>query len=159
LSPQGIRRVKREIRVLGVAARREAGGFLVVGVVYRGGLWLDGAIWWKAEDLEGAIAEMLKGSPHSGQVRVILLSRANLPTDVIVSVEKLSAEVGKPVILLGEGELKLKIGAERLQCSVSGLSRWVAEDVLKTVTPEGSVPEALRVAALILSGLPEPEDA
>jgi len=159
LSPQRIRQVKREIRVLGVAVRRWADGFLVVGAVYRGSLWLDGVLWGHAGDLAQAIVEMLLGSPHAGQVRVMLLSRANLPTDAKVSIEELSAKVGRPVIMLGEGELTFKMGSERISYSVAGLSRWSAESVIRTTMKEGAIPEALRVAALTLSGLPEAKDA
>jgi endonuclease V-like protein UPF0215 family len=159
LSPQRIRQVKREIRVLGVAARRRADGFLVVGAVYRGSLWLDGVLWGHAGDLAEAIVEMLLGSLHEGQVRVILLSRENLPADAKVAVEELSAKAGRPVIILGEGELTFKAGSERIPYSVAGLSRWSAESGIRAATREGAIPEVLRVAALTLSGLPEAEDA
>jgi len=89
----------------------------------------------------------------------MLLSRANLPTDAKVSIEELSAKVGRPVIMLGEGELTFKMGSERISYSVAGLSRWSAESVIRTTMKEGAIPEALRVAALTLSGLPEAKDA
>ncbi len=160
MSPQGIRQVKKEIRVLAVAARRGSAEFLVVGVVYRGSLWLDGVMKIRSgRTLSDAIAGMLEGSPHSGQVRVLLLSRANLPTDAEVSVEELFARTGRPVIMLGEGEFTWKLGAERTPYSVAGVSHWSAEEILKTTTREGVIPEAIRVAGLTLSGLQEGADA
>lgn len=159
MSPQRIRQVKREIRVLGVAARRRVDGFLVVGAVYRGSLWLDGVLRGQAGNLTEAVAGMLLGSPHVGQVRVVLLSRTNLPIDANISVEELSAKAGKPVIMLEEGGLTLKVGSERIPCSVAGLSCWSAEAVIRAATREGAIPEALRTAALTLSGLLKAEDA
>ncbi len=160
MSPQSIRQVKREIRVLGVAARRDSAGFLVVGVVYRGGLWLDGVMRIRSGGtLPEAIAGMLAGSPHSGQVRVLLLSRANLPADAEVSIEELSTGTGRPVIMLGEGEYSFRSGAEKTPYSAAGVSRWSAEAILKTTTREGAIPEALRVAELAISALHAERDA
>ena len=164
MTPQRIRQIKREIRVLGVAARRDPGRFTIVGVVYRGSLWLDGVLKAHSEgdDITGTIAEMLTRSPHSGQVRVILLSHANLPAEAKISTAELYAKTGKPVILLGSTEgtiLTWKNRGEKTVFSAEGLSRWSAEGVLKTSTREGATPEALRVAALTLSALPEGLDA
>jgi endonuclease V-like protein UPF0215 family len=160
LSPQGIRQVKREIRVLGVAARRDPVGFFVVGVVYRGGLWLDGVIRNRsAGTLSEAIEGMLAGSPHLGQVRVILLSRTNLPADEEISIEELSTRTGRPVIMLGEGGYSFKSGAEKTPYSVAGVSHWSAEAILKTTTREELNPEALRVAELTISALHAERDA
>lgn len=130
-----------------------------MGAVFRGCLWLDGAMCGRGESLENAITETFGKSPHAGQVRVILLSRANLPEDAEISLEDLSTKAKKPVIMLGEGELTLKVGGERVKFSAAGLGRWSAEGVLKTATREGTIPEALRVAGVILSGLPTAEDA
>ncbi len=165
MAPQRLRHVKREIRVFGVAARREDLGYLIVGIVFRGSLWLDGVLkaTSSSADLTDAIAEMLRGSPHSGQVRVILLNRDMLPGEASVSIEKLSDETGKPVIILGaassggEKTYTLVRGDDAVEYSTTGLGRWTAEGVLKAATREGIVPEALRVAALTLSALPEGE--
>lgn len=164
MAPQRIRQIKREIRVLGVAVRRDIGGFTIVGVVYRGSLWLDGvlSVHSEGEGVTEPIVEMLGGSPHSGQVRVILLSRANLPLEAGVSIEELSAKTGRPVILLGDAggvTFTWRRGGEKVIFSAAGLSRWSAEGVLKAATCEGVIPEALRVADLILSALPEDVDA
>ena len=163
--PRRLSHVKREIRVLGVVARREDLGYLIVGIVFRGSLWLDGVLKAKSSsaDLTGAIVEMLRGSPHSRQVRVILLNRDMLPGEASVSIKRLSDEAGNPVIILGAassggGETyTLVIGDDAVEYSTTDLGRWTAEDVLKAATCEGIVPEALRIAALTLSALPEGE--
>ena len=163
MAPQKLRQIKREIRVLGVAARCDPRGYSIVGVVYRGNLWLDGVL--KAHSIvthiTEPIAEMLLRSPHLGQVRVILASRAYLPAEVIISTAELYARTGKPVIILGdslEATGLWRSEGEKVGFSVEGLSRWSAIGVLKASTREGIIPEALRVAALTLSALPDGVD-
>src|SRR4030066_752462 len=82
LRQEGFRVVKPEIRVLGV----DDGGFvprsqdqvLVVGVVFRGGYWLDGVMHTKiivgGFDATQKISGMVIGSSHSAQLRVIILN-------------------------------------------------------------------------------------
>jgi endonuclease V-like protein UPF0215 family len=164
LAPQRLRQIKREIRVLGVAARRGSCGYTIIGVVFRGSLWLDGVMRARSEetDITEPVAEMLAASPHSGQVRVILLSKENLPTEIRVSTEELSAKTGRPVILLGDtvgNTFTWRSGDEEAAFSAVGLSRWSTEGVLRASTREGVTPEALRLAALTLSALPEELDA
>ncbi len=164
MTPQRLRQVKREIRVLGVAAKRDRDGYTIVGIVYRGNQWLDGALRGHSDgdDLTRAVADMLAGSPHSGQVRVILLSRDTLPSEAIVSTEELYAQTGRPVILLGDAsghQYTWKNGLDRTIFSARGVGRWTAEAVLRASTREGATPEALRVASLTLTALAEGLDA
>ncbi len=156
MTPQRIRQVKREIRVLGVAARRVVKGYIIIGIVYRGNLWLDGALLAHSDsdDLTIATADMLAGSTHSRQVRVILLSRHNLPSEASIDASELYAKTGKPVIILGNGTLWVwKTGGKEIPYTAEGLDRWTAEAVLRASTRECVTPEALRVAALTLSAL------
>ncbi len=155
MAPQRLRQIKREIRVLGIAVGRDQTGFTIVGAVYRGSLWLDGVLRAHSEgnDLTQAITDMLAGSPHSGQVRVILLSHDNLER-ATVSATELYAKTGKPVILLGDTEgFTWRNEGKDVAFSVEGLGRWSAEGVLKASTRESVTPEALRVAALTLSAI------
>ena len=162
MAPQRPRQIKREIRALGVAARQKSGGITVVGVVYRGNLWLDGILRAHSEgdDITQTIADMLTGSSHNGQVRVILLSHDKLPAGVTLSAAELHAKTGKPVIILGDSEgFRWKKGGEEVWFSAEGLGRWSAESILNTSTRGSVVPEALRVAVLTLSALPDGVDA
>jgi len=69
----------------------------VVGAVYRGIDTLDGVMSRKVDsDLTDVIGDMIKGSKHYGQVRIIILDEKNLPEPV--SAEKIWASTGKPVI-------------------------------------------------------------
>ena len=156
---QRLRQIKREIRVLGVAVKQSSSGFIIVGVVYRGSLWLDGVLFAHSEeaDITEAISQMLFGSPHSGQVRVILLSKDNLPSEVRFYPKELNEKTGKPIIFLGdtaETTSNWSNGYEKTTFSAIGLGRWSAEGVLRASTRQGVTPEALRVAILTLSVLP-----
>ena len=159
-----LRQIKKEIRVIGVAAQCDPMGITVIGVVFRGSLWLDGVlkIYSAGVDIAEAISEMIKSSRHYGQIRVILLSRVSLPMEAKISPNNLSVSVKRPVIFLGGGEEPIytwRTKGEQVFFSASGLSRWSAESILKASTREGVTPEALRVATLTLSALHNRVDA
>jgi len=164
LAVKRLRQVKKEIRVIGVAAQRDPVGITIIGVVFRGSLWLDGVLMTRSAriDITEAIAEMIKRSQHYGQVRVILLSRVSLPMEAKISSNNLSVSVGRPVIFLGGVEEPIytwRNRGEQVVFSAAGLSRWSAESILKASTREGVTPEALRVATLTLSALHDRVDA
>ncbi len=148
MTPQRINQVKKEIRILGVAAKHNTGDYTVVGAVYRGSRWLDGVMYRHSSDLTQAISEMLSHSPHKGQVRVIIVSRENLPPDTQIDVSKLYEKIGKPIILLNGDHYV-----------ATGIGKWTTEAILKTSTRDRPTPEALRVASMALSALAAAEDA
>jgi endonuclease V-like protein UPF0215 family len=159
-----LRQIKKEIRVIGVAARYDPLGITIIGVVFRGSLWLDGVLKTHSvgADITETIAEMIKRSHHYGQVRVIILSRVSLPMEAKISTNNLSVIVGRPVIVLGGEEEPIytwRNRGEQVVFSSTGLSRWSAEGILKASTRKGVTPEALRVATLTLSALPDGLDA
>jgi len=168
LQPVRIRQVKKEIRVLGVAAAGHDGSTRVVGVVFRGARWLDGVLsaTSKGADLTRAIVEMVNGSPHRKQVRVIMLQAEMIPKGAEINAAKISSETSKPVIILGAkglggvqadpntGYFTWGKGADAVEVAYLGLRERDAEAVLRVSTREGSTPEALRVAGLILGALP-----
>ncbi len=186
------RSVKREIRVLGI----DDGGFLphakgmvdVVGVVFRGGYWLDGVMRTKVEadgtDATEKIASMIKGSPHHDQIRVVMLDGVTFAGFNVVDVKELSEKVRLPVIAvtrekpdfedikkalenLPEREKRWKAmenagkivevhtqGTEgSVWMQIAGISEKVAEKILKSTSTRSNLPEALRVAHIIASGL------
>jgi endonuclease V-like protein UPF0215 family len=104
LVPHRLHHIKRVIRVLGIVAKGSTHNYIIVGVVFRGNLWIDGVLKAHSNDVDitDALALMLLDSSHSGQVRVIILSAENLPKGMHVSTEELSAKTRKPVILLGD---------------------------------------------------------
>ncbi|HJW97879.1 MAG TPA: DUF99 family protein, partial [Candidatus Bathyarchaeia archaeon] len=100
--------IKPEIRVLGV----DDGFFIphskgfapVIGVVFRGGYWLDGVVSTKVEidgfDATDKIASMIVNSAHYRQVRVVMLDGITFAGFNVVDLKKLGAETKLPVIAI-----------------------------------------------------------
>jgi endonuclease V-like protein UPF0215 family len=162
-----IRQVKKEIRVLGLAVRKavETEGFHVVGVVFRGRLWLDGVMRTKAggADVTREAVEMITGSPHHPQIRVILLDRGLIDSSATLDPCGLSSGASRPVIAMGFGEalcpeedgsvhrFDFEGGGARVPVLSVGLSSRVALRVLENASRGDAVPEALRVSGLVIS--------
>lgn len=164
------------------------GSIEVVGVVYRGGYWLDGLMTTEVQ-IDGInatekIARMIVNSTHYDQLRVIMLSGITFAGFNVVNIRKLFNKTGLPVIALTKekpelkeikvalkklpqwrsrwkammeaGEiftLKTRRNAEPLSIQIMGISRQDAEKIVKMTCTRSSIPEAVRVAHLIASGL------
>lgn len=132
----------------------------VVGVVYRGGLFMDGVLSVRTdnESLTEAIISMIVNSPHYHQIRVITFDRDQISPESVVSGLSLFEGTGKPVIVLGEGlegfhpSMENFMWKSRKVLSV-GLAASSARRVLEVSKVDGSVPESLRVAQLIVLGV------
>jgi len=184
--------IKPEIRVLGVddgVFTPHVKGFVpVVGVVFRGGYWLDGVMHTKVEvdgfDATEKIASMIINSPHYKQLRVIMLNGITFAGFNVVNIKELSKEVKLPVIAvtreqpnfteirealknLPESEERWKAiqsaekmfevstrsENEKVYMQTSGILEEDARKILQLTSTRSSVPEALRVAHLIASGI------
>jgi len=192
LNPKRFRSIKPEIRVLGiddgVFLPRTEGTVDVVGVVYRGGYWLDGVMRTEVEidgmDATEKIASMIKSSPHYKQLRVVVLNGVTLAGFNVVDIQKLSKEVDLPIITVTKDkpnltEIKAALknlpeyeerwqamknageiaqiftrnDEEAVYVQVAGISKSDAEKILKKTSTRSNVPEALRVAHILASGL------
>ncbi len=106
MSSKKFRTIKSEIRVLGVDdgmfTPHLKGSALIVGVVFRGGYWLDGVISTKIEvdgfDATDQIAAMVNSSRHHKQLRVIMLDGVTFAGFNIVDMKKLFTKTQLPVI-------------------------------------------------------------
>jgi endonuclease V-like protein UPF0215 family len=184
--------IKPEIRVLGVDdgvfTPHVNGLVAVVGVVFRGGYWLDGVMHTKVEvdgfDATEKIASMIINSPHHKQLRVIMLNGITFAGFNVVNIKELSKEVKLPVIAvtreqpnfteirealknLPESEERWKAiqsaekmfevstrsENEKVYMQTSGILEGDARKILQLTSTRSSVPEALRVAHLIASGI------
>jgi endonuclease V-like protein UPF0215 family len=184
--------IKPEIRVLGV----DDGTFVphtkgfapMIGVVFRGGFWLDGVMSTKVEvdgfDATDKIASMTINSPHYKQLRVIMLDGVTFAGFNVVDIKRLNAETKLPIIAvtrdrpnlkeihdalehLPESEKRWKAvmnageilevttrnESEKVFIEVSGILEEDAKKIVKLTSTRSSVPEALRVAHLIASGV------
>ena len=187
--------IKPEIRVLGV----DDGFFIphskgcapVIGVIFRGGHWLDGVVSTKVEidgfDATDKIASMIVNSAHYRQVRVVMLDGITFAGFNVVDLKKLGAETKLPVIaitrdkpdlddiraalkklpesqrrwraLLNAGqifEVSTRSDSEKVYVEMNGILEEDARKIVKLTSTRSSVPEALRVAHLIASGLSRP---
>ncbi len=112
MSSKKFRTIKPEIRVLGVDdgmfTPHVKGSALIVGVVFRGGYWLDGVISTRVEvdgfDATDKIASMVNGSPHHKQLRVIMLDGVTFAGFNIVDIKKLNRATQLPVIAVTRDE-------------------------------------------------------
>lgn len=192
MTSKKIRVIKPEIRVLGiddgVFTPHVKGLALVVGVVFRGGYWLDGVMHTKIEvdgfDATEKIASMIINSPHYKQLRVIMLNGMTFAGFNVVNIKELNSEINLPVIAvtrekpnfteirealknLPESEERWKIiksagkmfevstrsENEKVYMQTSGILEEDARKILQLTSTRSSVPEALRVAHLIASGI------
>ena len=184
--------IKPEIRVLGV----DDGVFIphveglvpVVGVVFRGGYWLDGVMHTEiivdGFDATGKISAMITRSSHYKQLRVVMLNGITFAGFNVVDIEALSAETRLPVVavtrekpdlakihralkklpesekrwkaVLSAGEISevsTRREREKIYLHVAGVSVDDATRIVRLTSTRSNVPEALRVAHLIASGI------
>jgi len=192
LPTQKFRTIKREIRVVGVDdgifAPHTRGFAEVVGIVFRGGYWLDGVMKTEVAidgmDATKKIAEMVKMSPHHPQLRVIMLNGVTFAGFNVVDIVKLSKLTGLPVIAvtrekpdfddirkalthLPQSEMRWKIienasglirvrsrrGEEPIFMQIADISKEDAEKIVKKTSTRSNIPEPLRAAHIIASGL------
>jgi hypothetical protein len=187
-----IRAVKPEIRVLGI----DDGVFTphskeltdVVGVVFRGGHWLDGFMHTQVQvdgmDATEKLTRMIMESPHYQQLRVIMLNGVTLAGFNVVDLAELHKKTKLPVIavtrdspdfedirkaLRNLSQMKArweaieKAGRIHEVCTregeapvfvhAVGISKMMTERIMKSTSTRSNIPEPLRVAHIIASGL------
>jgi len=186
------RSVKREIRVLGVDdgvfVPQKRGKALIVGVVYRGGLWLDGVMHTEIEvdglDATEKIASMIKSSPHYAQLRVIMLNGLTFAGFNVVDIKRLYGETGLPVIVVSREkpnldeikkaleklphkekrwkmienagkllEVNVRNTGSSIYVQLAGLNEKDARKIVRITSTRSNIPEPLRVAHIIASGI------
>ncbi|MBN1357293.1 DUF99 family protein [Candidatus Bathyarchaeota archaeon] len=192
MNSQSFRVIKPEIRVLGVddgAFKPHVKGQVpVIGVVFRGGFWLDGVMHTSIEvdgfDATDMIASMITGSSHYKQLRVIMLNGVTFAGFNIVDVKALHAVTKLPVItvtrekpdfadihkalqnlpgsekrweiILSAGEpveVSTRSAKAKVYMQTVGVSKEDAQKILRLTSTRSNVPEALRVAHLVASGI------
>ncbi|MDI6691517.1 MAG: DUF99 family protein [Candidatus Bathyarchaeota archaeon] len=184
--------IKPEIRVLGVDdgvfTSRSKGLVPVVGVVFRGGYWLDGVMRTNVKidglDATKKISSMIINSSHYKQLRVIMLNGITFAGFNVVDIKKLNAKTKLPVIAVTREKPNFKEIREALKNLPKSDERWKtiknagkvyevftrnekekvymqicgileedAKKILQLTSTRSNIPEALRVAHLIASGI------
>jgi len=184
--------IKPEIRVLGVDdgvfVPHVEGWVPVVGVVFRGGYWLEGVMHTQVLvdgfDATEKISQMITCSPHLKQLRVIMLNGITFAGFNVVDMQELNKVTHLPVIAvtrenpnllsihealnhLPESEKRWKYvlnagnvaevstrgQSEKIYLHAVGVSLPDAEKIVRLTSTRSNIPEALRVAHLIASGI------
>ena len=184
--------IKPEIRVLGVDdgafTPHVEGQVPVIGVVFRGGYWLDGVMHTQIAvdgfDATDRIASMITGSSHYKQLRVIMLNGITFAGFNIVDVKALNVATKLPVItvtrekpdladihkalqnlshseerwqaILRAGEpveVSTRDAKAKVYVQTAGISEEDTQKILRLTSTRSNIPEALRVAHLIASGI------
>jgi endonuclease V-like protein UPF0215 family len=184
--------IKPEIRVLGVDdgvfTPRMEGLVPVVGVVFRGGYWLDGVMHTKIAvdgfDATDKIGSMIIDSRHYKQLRVVMLNGITFAGFNVVDIKALNATTRLPVVavtrekpdlveirealknlpkseerwnaILNAGEifpLPARNEKEKIYMQTAGLSEDDAQKIVLLTSTRSNIPEALRVAHLVASGI------
>ena len=192
MSFKRFRTIKPEIRVLGVDdgifTPHVKGSALIVGVVFRGGSWLDGIMSTRVEvdgfDATDKIASMVNSSPHRKQLRVIMTDGVTFAGFNVVDIKRLASETQLPIIAVTRDEpnfedihealknlprseerwkavqnagkivrVYTRNKKERVFIETAGIDNGDAEKIVKLTSTRSSVPEPLRVAHLIASGI------
>lgn len=174
--------IKKEIRVLGVSFaaphRGRSGLIQVVGVVYRGNRWLEGAMRTtvppEVRDLTPRITKMVTSSPHYPQLRVIVIDELVTRSGNYADIEVLSKKTRIPVIAVARQKIPVrrltdastrlperavkalaslpstrwKAGGKTFFVYSAGLGKVDLEELLEVCASREGVPEAARVARI-----------
>jgi hypothetical protein len=177
--------IKKEIRIIAwddCAFRFRQKSVMLVGAIFRGGLFMDGLLAAKivkdGTDATDKIACAINKSRHYDQLSVIMLDGISFGGFNLVDIKKLSKKTKMPVIVIQRKkpdvknfiktlnifknhkerkETVRKAGRfyrfERIFYQKSGISKEDAESVLRVACVRSNVPEPIRVAHIIASGL------
>jgi hypothetical protein len=146
LEVKDFRAIKSEIRVLGVDDGKfipHTEGFAIaVGVVFRGGCWLDGVINTIIEidgfDATEKIASMINRSPHCKQLRLVMLNGITFAGFNVVDIKRLNLTTKLPVIALTPKKPDLEAIRNALNNLPKSEERW------KMILAAGTIHEVCR---------------
>lgn len=179
--------IKKEIRVLGISCgapnRRRKCLLEVVGVVYRGNRWLEGAMRTTIQpdvaDPTKGIAKMVTTSPHFPQLRLIALDEMVTKSGTYIDIEGLSRKTRLPVIVTVPRKISTeraakprarisrstvrrlatlsckewRMGRRRFLVYHAGLGGMNLDEVLQVCASREGLPEAARVARIVAFSL------
>ncbi|MBI2558589.1 DUF99 family protein [Candidatus Woesearchaeota archaeon] len=177
--------VKKEIRVIGIDDapfnKFKDKKTLLVGVVMRGGSWIDGVLSAKADvdgnDATKRISNMINKCKFKPQLQCVFLNGIAVGGFNVIDVKELSKQTKLPVITIIRkmpdiGNIKktlIKIKKQQkikliekagnvfkinnIFAQLTGIDFEEANKILKVVCTRSLVPEPLRLAHLIASGV------
>ncbi|MEM7825344.1 MAG: DUF99 family protein [Candidatus Aenigmatarchaeota archaeon] len=124
--------IKPEVRILGfddgAFESKSKGKVPIVGVVFRGGKFLDGALKTEVSidgnDATEKIAKLINSSKHKQQLKVIMFDGVTLGGFNIVDIKKLYKKTGLPVIVINRKVPNLKEVENALRNFKDFETRW-----------------------------------
>ena len=181
--------MKKEIRVIGIDdspfKKFKKGKVLVIGTIYRGGLFLDGVLSTKV-DIDGSdstkkISDMINKCKFKPQLQCIFLDGIAVAGFNVIDIKELGRKTKLPVIVImrkfpdikkisetlirlnKKAKIKLiekagpVIPTVEIYMQITGISIDKAKEILKIVCTRSLIPEPLRMAHLIASGITDGE--
>ena len=160
--------LKREARVLGLSGTTVRGRTIVVSVVFRGALWLDGIATCVMDARERnylpKVSDLIKKSKQFSQLHAILIS-SRFGRNRELSIQDLARKLKLPVIAIKSGKgrttgkqgvnnFDIEANGKRVLVSAAGVDRDGAERLYAIgCSKRGKTPEAVRVADLLAKEL------
>ncbi len=177
--------VKKEIRVIGIDDspfnKFKDRQILVVGVVMRGGLYVDGILSAKAKvdgnDATDKIIKMINKCKFKPQLQCIFLNGIAVAGFNVIDIQKLSKKTKIPVVVVirtnpniekikdtlikirQKNKIKLiekagkVIQINNIFVQLAGIDLEKAKKILKIVCTRSLIPEPLRLAHIIAAGI------
>ncbi len=157
------------------------GKCLVVGTIFRGGSYFDVLLSTKVtidgSDSTKKVIELVNKTRHKPQLQAIIIDGIALAGFNILDVEKIHKQTKLPVIvvirrmpdianikrilkkigkqdrikLLDKAGTPIKIG--KIYCQLTGITKAKAEEIIKLTCTRSYIPEPIRVAHIIASGI------
>ncbi len=162
--------LKKEIRILGLAATDLTCERRLVGIIFRGNLWLDGILTCDFDthtDYISDIAQTILKSRQYSQIRIAISHESLLPKGM-QDLRKLTFKTHIPTIsIIPESHsnstttksryLRIERGRRKAIVQTSGVNKEVAREIFLVGCRGNSlIPEALRIAEMISAALKNP---
>lgn len=177
--------LKKEIRVLGIDdspfKKSQKEKVLVVGSVFRGGLFLDGVLSTNVEidgdDATEKIIRMVNSSKFKPQFQCILLNGIAVAGFNIIDIKELGEKTKIPVMVIIRKKPNIQlikdtlarinkkekialiekagyvIPAGKIYMQLAGIGIEKAKEILKITCTRSLIPEPIRISHLIASGI------
>lgn len=180
--------MKQEIKIIGIDDAPFSFGqkkVAVIGVVIRGNAYIEGILKAEIEvdgcDATSIIINLINGTRHKKQLKVIMLDGISLGGFNVVDIQEIYKNTGLPVITITreqpdfikiknalqkhfvdwekkwdtilEGNLRQVSGRYPLYVQYEGMTFPTVREIISLCTIRGAIPEPIRIAHLIATGI------
>ncbi|MBM3291720.1 hypothetical protein FJY84_03485 [Candidatus Bathyarchaeota archaeon] len=161
MKPSRLKEVKDEIRILGVAIEKKNDFYQIIGVIYRGKKFLDHVIKIQASypEIENNLINEINNSSNKSQIRCLIFHYDAIPLKLELNFLKIFEETKIPLISIFreiESKKLYKLKDDSKSINFFGINFPDTKKILKKVIDSENIPEAVRVANLILKAYMNP---